>query len=380
MRKQRGYLMVEVGLAILVASAMVMMLYRQQARRERIEQDAGNGQELVQFAVGLRGFIAAAQSNPGIIPGTAQTGVNWLRPPACGGLATNPAQGYVPCSYTGGRYGSLLSTTITRNAATNFIEARSSFFVPATSPDRVVRAERIAQAARAAAATAPGGVFFAAYANVPTTANGPVNPAAMAAADRGRVLMIASNAPSNDIYLRTDGTNKMLANLNLGGFSLANALDARFSGDVRIQGRAQIDTGMTVVGAADMQGGIITNEMALTSINHYVTEGIYDAKVYSGAASYTIPKPNCAQAGNNPGIYAALQSTGDPNAGGGYVADAVYQARVDVNDTGASWTVIPRLYATRIDMAMNGSNLQMTKTVVPGDTTAMKVLIMTRCR
>lgn len=379
MRKQRGYLMVEVGLAILVASAMVMMLYRQQARRERIEQDAGNGQELVQFVVGLRGFIAAAQSNPGIIPGTAQTGVNWLKPPACGGLATNPAQGYVPCSYTGGRYGSLLSTTITRNAATNFIEARSSFFVPATSPDRVVRAERIAQAARAAAATAPGGVFFAAYANVPTTANGPVNPAAMAAADRGRVLMIASNAPSNDIYLRTDGTNKMLANLNLGGFSLANALDARFSGDVRIQGRAQIDTGMTVVGAADMQGGIVTNEIALTSINHYVTEGIYDAKVYSGAASYNIPKPNCAQAGNNPGIYAALQSTGDPNAGG-YVADAVYQARVDVNDTGASWTVIPRLYATRIDMAMNGSNLQMTKTVVPGDTTAMKVLIMTRCR
>lgn len=379
MRKQRGYLMVEVGLAILVASAMVMMLYRQQARRERIEQDAGNGQELVQFAVGLRGFVAAAQSNPGIIPGTAQTGVNWLKPPACGGLATNPAQGYVPCSYTGGRYGSLLSTTITRNAATNFIEARSSFFVPATSPDRVVRAERIAQAARAAAATAPGGVFFAAYANVPTTANGPVNPAAMAAADRGRVLMIASNAPSNDIYLRTDGTNAMLANLNLGGFSLANALDARFSGDVRAQGRIQADGGLIANGPADLRGGLVTADAAITSVGHYASEGIYTALVLTGATSYTVPKPDCSQAGNSPGIYAALQSTGSPNSAG-YTADAVYRARADVVDAGATWTVIPVIEGTRFDMSVTGSNITFSKTVVPSNPTDARVLVMTRCR
>ena len=377
-KKQQGYMLISAGLALIVFSAAMMLFYNQQMRRHKQELDSGNGQELAQFALGLRGFIAAAQSNPAILPGGPQTGVNWLKPPACGGLAGNPVEGYVPCGYTGGLYGNLLSTTITRNPATNFIEARASFVVPA-STDRVVQAERIARAARGAAATAPLGLFFSAFANAPVSANAPVNPDLMNVADAGRVLMIASNAPSNDIYLRTDGTNKMLANLNLGGFSLANALDARFSGDVRVQGRAQIDTGMTVVGAADMQGGIVTNEIALTSINHYVTEGIYDAKVYSGAASYNIPKPNCAQAGNNPGIYAALQSTGDPNAGG-YVADAVYQARVDVIDNGASWTVVPVLYGTRIDMAMNGSNLEMNKTVVPGDTTAMKVVTMTRCR
>jgi hypothetical protein len=193
------------------------------------------------------------------------------------------------------------------------------------------------------------------------------------------VVLIASNAPSNDIYLRTDGTNAMLANLNLGGFSIANARDGRFSGDLRAQGRIQADGGLIANGPADLRGGLVTADAAITSVGHYASEGIYTAMVLTGATSYTVPKPDCSQAGNNPGIYAALQSTGSPNSAG-YTADAIYRSRADVTDNGASWTVTPVVEGTRFDMSVSGTTVTYTKTVVPSNPTDARVLVMTRCR
>lgn len=380
-KRQSGYLLLEVGLAILAASAVFIFLARAQTRQFELNRQYADGAQLAQLAVGLRGFIAAAQSNPAIIPGAAQTGVNWLKPTACGGLAGNPPDGYVPCSYTGGWLGPSVSTTFTRNAATGYIEARSVVLVPKLGNDNpkahIVAADRVAQAAMQSP-TLPG-TFFTALSNVPATANAPANPTVDPGVNAGRVVLIASNAPSNDIWLRTDGTNAMLANLNLGGYSIANARDGRFSGDVRVQGKMQADAGLIANGPADLKGGLVTSDAALTSIGKFASEGIYTAQVLTGATSYSVPKPDCTQVGNNPGIYVAMQSTGSPNSAG-YTADAVYRARADVVDAGATWTVIPVIEGTRFDMSVTGSNIAFSKTVVPSNPTDARVVVMTRCR
>lgn len=381
-RQQGGYVLVATMLAIAILTGAMVLVYRAQARSLEISQSASNGTQMAQFALGLRGFIAAAQADASIIPAAPKTGVTWLKPPSCGGLATNPVAGYVPCTYTGGAYGAQFSTSFTHVVATNAIEARTTFVVPALGGSRtaaILRADRIVQSAQADQA-ASSGTYFSAWANVPATATGPVSPTLLNPVDAGRVVMVASNAPSNDIYLRTDGTNQMLANLNMGGMSIGNARDGRFTGDVRVEGRAQVDTGLIVQGPSDLRGGLVTSEIALTSVGHYASEGIYQAQVLTGATSYNVAKPNCASAGNNPGIYVAMQGTGTLNQSG-YTADAIYSARADVTDAGSMWVVQPKMQGTKFDMTLSGTTLSFTRAVVdapaPSD---MRILVMTRCR
>lgn len=381
-RQQRGYVLLlglAIGLAIFAGALSVWA--RVQSRSSLLSSDAQIGQSLGQWAVGLRGFVAAAQA-AGSVPTGPLAGVNWLKPPSCGGMAGNPAAGYVPCTYTGGVYGPKFVTTFYRDASTNAIEARTTFVLPAGRGDapnaRIVSAARIARDAMAQNALPNTGTFFAAWANVPTNALGPNAPAG--AGDQGRVLLVVNNAPANDIYLRTDGTNQMLANLNVGGYSIANARDGAFAGNVRVNGVAQVDGGLTALGVSDLRGGVLTNEVGLTSIGKYATQGIYDARVLTGASSYTITKIDCSQAGGAPGIYASLQGTGSPNWNGAYNGDAIYDAHVDVVDMGGSWQVRPIVNSVRMNLASDINGIYLTKTmgtVNPGDA---RVVVMQRCR
>ncbi len=380
-RLQGGYMLLGALLA-LVVFASIMAVGIQWANRHMLEQQAAaDGAALGQFAVGLRGFAAAAQANPGIIPGSARVGVNWLKPPSCGGLATNPAEGYVPCSFTGGRYGANYRTTFTYTGATGQLEARTTYDISAAGYDRPSAgrvASLVVRAALSQQSNPNNGVFFMAYANAPSnlaaapTPSDPVfyNPGT----NEGRVTAVVTNAPSNDIFLRTDGTNRMLANLNMGGHSIGNARDARF------QGRVQIDQGMTVTnGTADFRQGVVTTDVSLTSIQRAASQGIYDAEVKHGAASYTIAKPNCAQAGNRPAIYAAIQSTGTVNHAG-YQADAMYESRVDVIDNGSNWTVRPVVRGTRFDVTADATNIYFSRNLVEVNPQDMRILVMTRCK
>lgn len=381
--RQGGYMLIASMFAIAIGSALMVTAMRHQARTQHIALATGQGALAAQFAVGLRGFMAAVQANPALLPTAARAGVDWLKPPACGGLAGNPAQGYVPCSYTGGTLGPQYQTTFTRDPATNLIEIRTTFLIPPIDGDPrspVVNAERVVQGALANQSQPANGVFFNAFANVPAAATAPLAGAATPAAGNvGRVVMIASNAPSNDLWLRTDGTNQMLANLNMGGMSIGNARDGRFSGDVRIDRRLQVDQGMRVVGPSELEGGVVTPEIALTNIGKFAAEGIYDAQVYTGATSYTVAKPNCAAAGNNPGIYVAMQGTGSVNSAG-YRGDAMYQARADVADLGGSWRITPVVHGTRFDLAVAGSDIVLRKTLTANSPADMRLLVMRRCR
>lgn len=246
-----------VGVVLLaMVSVLLYQWWQTEAQRERAN---AYGQVAAQVAVGLRGYIASVQQSAAagtFTGGGPYAGVTWLKSPSCGGLATNPPAGFVPCAFTGGALGAGYSTTITYTAATKTVEARTSFVVPIDMggvAGLASFAAQTAQAARAQQALPANGTFYTVFANSPVSATAQTPPDSIAAADRGRVLVIASNAPSQDLWLRTDGTNQMLADLNVGGNSVANAKDGTFSGNVEalsglLHGNLQVNGTGTVNG------------------------------------------------------------------------------------------------------------------------------------
>lgn len=246
-----------VGVVLLaMVSVLLYQWWQTEAQRERAN---AYGQVAAQVAVGLRGYIASVQQSAasGTFTGAGPyTGVDWLKSPSCGGLASNPPAGFVPCAFTGGALGASYSTTITYTPATKTVETRTSFVVPIDAGGVAGLASFAAQtalAARAQQALPANGTFYTVFANTPVNATAQTPPGSIAAADRGRVLVIASNAPSQDLWLRTDGTNQMLADLNVGGHSVANAKDGTFSGGIEamsglLHGNLQVNGTGTVNG------------------------------------------------------------------------------------------------------------------------------------
>ena len=381
--------MVEVLIAFALIAIGLTWWFQQQREDYLSGLTNQEGAALAEFGVGLRGFTANVQGGTQTLPGNpySVTGVNWLKSPSCGGLASNPTQGYVPCSFTGGPVGYLYSTTITQTPATNAIEARTWYKVPPPLGDAQKLGTMAADVVFATLAqqTLPiNGMFLTAFANTPITATAPVDPAAENPADIGRVLLIVNNSPSNDIWLRVDGTNQMLADLNMGGFSIKNAVNGSFSGSIHAQGTGQFDNGLSVTaGTAYLKGGTITPDVKVTSINEMASEAIYNAEVLTGSTSYTVPMPNCSLANNgssSPAIYVALQGTGSPEGRG----DALYESHVQVTVSGTNWVVTPVVEATRFTLSGSSSGtslfVNLNKTISTVNATDQTILVMTKCR
>lgn len=391
-RAQRGQNMIIGAVLALVIFALILARWAT-VQRTNYVQDFANAQgaNLAQFGIGVRGYIAAVQggtatltSNPYIV-----TGVNFLKPPTCGGLATNPTAGYVPCSYDGGTYGTALSTTITETPATKVITSSTTFVVEPENGGQKVSASdlasKIVSATLANQASPQNGLFINAFANAPATATSQPNPNAIVAANYGRVVLYASNAPTNDIWLRVDGTNQMLADLNMGGNSIDNALNGSFTGSVRVQGTAEVDNGLSVTaGTADLRGGTITPDVEVTSVGHMASQALYNMQVLTGATSYTVAQPNCSAANEGtsaPSIYVAMQGSGTPESVSG---DALYEAHANVVNNGSTWTVTPVAHATTFSLtgSSSGGNLtlNLNKTVSAEDPSDQVLLVMTKCK
>lgn len=384
-KNQQGYTaLLSLLLALSIGAALMVTHARWKDREIRQTRTEIEGRALAQFGVGLRGVLAAVQSSPGLMPAGAQIGVDWLKAPACGGLPTNPPAGFLPCTFTGETWGPLYSTTFTRNAATNFVEARTSFLVPVHGGNpqtQPIMAEWVAEVALAQQTVAANGMFYTVWANVPVNSADAGNKALPPGADAGRVLMVANNAPSNDIWLRTDGTNRMLADLNFGGNSAVNLNHIDMAGDADIDGRVRIQQGLDVTnGLVRAQQGVETTDVQLTSIGRSAAQGVYDVDVLTGAAQYIVPKPNCAAVGTQPAIYTSIQDTGLPPSSQAAGADALYNAQVLVTDMGASWRVEPYAIGINHGLTLVGFNLNLTRTYRQTTVPTMVIVAMRKCR
>ena len=390
-RQQRGQMLIGTMFALVILSLLLVSWAGIERRHIETQSADAQGAASAQFGIGVRGYLAAAQagsitmsSNPLIV-----TGVNWLKAPSCGGLAGNPTQGFVPCGFTGGSYGAAFNTTVTKNVATNLIQSSTWFMVyPLNGESKssaALQASRITSATLAQQTPPSAGMFFDVYANAAIGATSAPTPSAITPANTGRIVMFASNAPSNDIWLRVDGTNQMLADLNMGGSSIKNAKDGSFAGSVRVQGTEEIDNGLSVTnGAADLRGGVISPDVELTSVGHMASQALYNMQVMTGQSSYNVSKPDCSKANDGtsqPSIYVALQGTGTPRTNG---ADALYESHVDVIDAGSSWNVQPKLHTTTYSLSgtSSGGNLvlNLNKSVQAENGTDAVLLVMTKCR
>lgn len=392
-------------IATTIAAAALPMVAEMQSRQAMRDTANATGQDLAEFALGLRGFIAAAQSNPALIPAGTINGANWLKAPTCGGLATNPANGYIPCDF--GNYGgrdtlfeASYQTTITRNAATNYIEARTTFIpqIPSNPQMRGTVADYIANAAMSHATIPANGLFSNFMSNVPVNAtdlsarvgimSNPASP------DFGRVLLIAANAPSNDLWLRTDGTNQMRAALNMGGNDLVNARGIHATGNMNLGGGASIGgdtiinqdlrvgqdsqigrdlfvtrdthTGRDLVAqrdiisaagdiqstrgnlsasngiSGDARGVVIGDDVYVTDMTlsngrpPRMTQGVFDMRVVGAGA--IVPRPTCPTGLGAPQIFTSIQSI-VPNNGA-----EMHGSRVQVANLGAAgWRITPQV-------------------------------------
>lgn len=255
-----------IGLLLAISVALTMIPIAMQNYLHQIvdQEAAASGKQLADLALGVQSFIVAAQSNPALIPGAPVTGSAWLKPPSCGGLATNPAKGYIPCSFPSyGANDTLFNANYTTYFTNNagLIEARTTLKVQFLGDPRngSTIAAKIANAAMGSSASAGGGgnTFFQAYANAPYTTNASSvvpygNP------NYGRVTLVTSNASSQSIFLRVDGTNQMLANLNMGGNDLINAKNINASGNATIAGNVTASAFQTNPGGGQFnsdQGG-----------------------------------------------------------------------------------------------------------------------------
>lgn len=232
-RRQRGETLIGLLLATgIAAAALGVAIEMHQRAQERLDAQHA-GVLLAQTADGLRRLISAVPGSPTMLPTSPQTGVNWLKSPTCGGLATNPPQGFVPCSFGDNFWTPAFSTTFTNVAGR--VEARLTFVVPAaySRPRAGVLADIIAEQANANLTTSvvnaptPGFItpgFVTVMSHVRPADNNLSNRllirANVADPDFARLVVSVANDSSTDTFLRTDGTNRMLANLNVNNNNL----------------------------------------------------------------------------------------------------------------------------------------------------------------
>lgn len=357
-KKQSGYVIL-LGLLLTLGIVLTLMptLIRYFDQQDLYRQERETGQELAKISVGLQGYISAIQAGTITMP-APQTGLNFLKSPSCGGPATNPQDGYIPCTVGNyGAYDSLFGgqfqTTFTNNAATNYYDARMTFIPMYADKKKLGQiAANIINNARSTPAGSPTGTFATFMSNVPSTATSaspqildPVNP------DFGRVTLLVSNAPNNDIYLRVDGTNKMLAALNMGGQSINDANDINAGGNLSLVGNAVVGgqglfgNDVTTNGNVIAQKNVISSDVIATSSGKpmALSHAVFDKTVMKGN-SINVPPISCAS-GQTPQIFTSIQSIYLPT---GYTAPygstitGIAGSRLDVTGNGvAGWNVAP---------------------------------------
>lgn len=215
-RNQAGFTLLEILMVIAIMSILAFIDMQDKTLRAEQEKARQLGMDLFRYNAGVREYLSvhAGSNNASSFIGT-KTGVNWLKSPTCGGVADKD---YVPCNFmsdTGGltNYGRMsFTTTITSNAVGEKMTAETvmSEFTISGRP-RADLAGLAALVARGSSSnsetpllhTTDGAAVYCATTNSDKRFN-------LCTSNVGRIVMRASTDVSQDSWLRTDGSNKML--------------------------------------------------------------------------------------------------------------------------------------------------------------------------
>ena len=224
---QKGFTLIEMLLVLgITVTVTLMALFN---RTTDVEQAKARetGMLLFEYNNAARGWISnnigAANAN--------QVGTAWLKSTTCGGTGT---VGYLRCDFPLATasaplvYGGIsLSASITTTTVNGVVMTKVTTETSAFKVDNQVRSDLSGIAALTAAA---GSVSSATPSVVGTDASFKSN------ASTSLITMVASNAQNLDAWIRTDGSNNMLANLTFNAQSTAQS--RQIVGASRIQSLA----------------------------------------------------------------------------------------------------------------------------------------------
>lgn len=326
MKKSLGFTLLEMILVIgLAASAILLKFYSEQAELEQ-KMAASVGGELAQYNNAVRNYLA---KNLGVSNFT-RSGSAWLKNTSCGGTLAIGAE-YLPCRFPSATLGdpiafgslSLTTTVVSTGTAPNTTVTATTLSTPFTLSKSGSPAVRSDLAGLAAITASAGYLPGSAGAGFSATTDGSFqsNPA------NGIITMTASNNANQDIWLRTDGGNKMHAALQ---FDATDPLGRQIIGASRIQNFAAqalylglasggspvtaaavvLDGNTEVIGSLRVRSGLTVDGGA------YVTGNV--------AATGNITAAGSVSASGN------VSAAGNVSANGALVAQIFY----DSNNTG----------------------------------------------
>lgn len=357
---------------MLLGAGSVQFAKLEKKRASEVSVNAA-GEVVAQFNNAVRSYVSTIAGLPAPPP---QAGVSWLKGPACGGLATNPPEGFLPCTFSA-------ITPFNQTYATSFV--KTGFEMVGTTlvsglaqPGISVKDYgRLANLIALRAKGTPGfsSNTFGDYTGNPGVDMTGVNPSAQPY--YGVVMMIASNSPNTDSWIRTDGSNSPLATINWNAQNLTNVgqVDSTsivnsgtLTSDTITSASGMTNTGTltnngltTLNGDVNATGKISSDELEvsgslLTSGNNvavgdkliagdvlatdvivdggaYMTKAVYDVRMVNNNA--IVAKPGCPT-GTAPFIFTAVSAGHYSPAG---TAVSIYGYRTEASDNGASWTV-----------------------------------------
>lgn len=230
-RKQRGFTLFE----LLITLGVTMVLVSLGLKKERLDieqtRSKATGLKIAQINNAIRKRLADEGSS--IVAGN-YTGVDWLHDTSCtGGLAS---KAYLPCNIDGNFHFSLTPVTTVTNTAGSVAASTNFGAIMIGSKNRM-------DLAKLAVLTANNENLHGETPVIGTFYSYNVSAG-------GEIIAVSDYDAGLDQWLRTDGTNAMQANLDLGGNQIANL------------GAAVIGAACSSTGLVAQQNGILLSCVA----------------------------------------------------------------------------------------------------------------------
>lgn len=345
-QRQRGVTLIELILVIGIMAVMTMLSFYE--KQTDLEQSRARqvGGYLYQYNNAVRSALAQ-----GFVTATStKVGTDWLKNTTCGGTQAVGAE-FLPCDFPTATiadpilFGRLsLSTAIAvTGAAPNKKFTATTMTSPftLTSPSGVsdIRADLSGIASLSAAAALTSGYQSSVTGLSPYTAT--TDSSFKSDALTAKITMVASNSASNDVWLRTDGGNKMHASL---GFDGTNPVDRMIVGASSIENFAgqvlRIGSGSGIAPVAgagvviDSSGEILGDFRVRRSLvvdNNVAVSGAITAAGTIKSNSNLEANGNAIVQGSvvaqgNVTSNASMSSAGNMTAGGALVSQIFYDS------------------------------------------------------
>jgi len=221
---EKGFMLLQAVTAIALSAIVSVGLMQKNIEDQSVSQAEIAGKLIHQYTSAVAEYTS--DNNTTIAAGYNPVGANWLRTAAtCGAGNGTGAKDYLPCSFP-----STFSFGLTPN--TLFTSLGGGKWSVTTTFGRILNGANIRMDLAEIAKKAAMGLGNEQATPLTSTTFHEYKVDYTAGVTEGTLLSVVNTNASTDAWLRTDGSNQMNANLNVGGNDVVNARDGIYSRNV----------------------------------------------------------------------------------------------------------------------------------------------------